>query len=245
MNERFIYPTKPDDILKELTDSKSNEIDDFVNAFPKEILNFSESFSKSYKKYLELYQITSKHQNSRNIEQIEFVTFFTYQILNNLFISERIFLLGFEVASGNILRQVAEGVAVVVLCSINFEISRVSKRKQIKFSFFDSFKQDKPFARSNNAIRHLENNRTIIQFSEQAIDLLVTIKKQCNEYSHPNVFNTSAFMSFEKLGRMYIGGCFDRGKIENYQVGLEFRAFLCSTFSNLIDGLKINIEKLF
>ena len=54
MEERFINPARPDEIVKEIFHDNSEVINEFSLHFSKEILEFAELFSEAYKKYLEL-----------------------------------------------------------------------------------------------------------------------------------------------------------------------------------------------
>ena len=216
MKERCLYPQHPDEILKELTSPNVEELDEFTKTFPQEIVSFAESFSAAFKKYLELRHCAEKNaEETRPIDQKDFVVFFSYQILDNLFTSLKTLLMGFQTASGNLMRQVAEGVAVVILCATSSEIKRNYKRngkpKTKTFHYYECFKGDKGYARAHMAISLLENNKEVVIISDYGIDILKLLKEHYNKYSHPNFWGTSSFISIRNPGKMYIGGCFDEG----------------------------------
>jgi hypothetical protein len=157
MKERSIFPQNPDEIIRELTRPNSEELNQFAKHFPQEVLGFSESFSYVFKKYLELRDSAEKYaENDRPIGQKDFVVFFSYQILDNLFTSFKTLLMGFQTVSGNLMRQVAEGVAIIILCAS--QIKRTDKRNAKSFLYYEGFKNDESYARSHNAIRLLEEN---------------------------------------------------------------------------------------
>ena len=88
MKQRIFDPLKPEDAIKELTNSNYEEIDLFSNKFPDEIYKFGESFSKAYKKFLELWHFTDDENKKKGgVPQKDYVAFFTYLILDNLFTS--------------------------------------------------------------------------------------------------------------------------------------------------------------
>jgi uncharacterized protein YxeA len=248
MKERVLYPQNSNEIIKELTTPNSEEIDQFSKQFPKEIVDFSESFSDAYKKYLELVHCCKKDvKNGDPISKKDFVRFFCYQILDNLLTSYKTLLMGFSLASGNLMRQVAEGTAVVMLCAANCSIKRKynksGKSKTMSFNFFEKFKDDRSYARAHCAINLLEENKEILNISDYGIEILKELKKYHNIHSHPNYISTSAFISFGDPGKMYLGGCFDAGKIEWYKSELGARNYFCMKIPNLIDGLILQLSQ--
>jgi len=60
MEERFLNPTRPDEIVKELFHDNSEVLNEFSGRFSKELLEFAELFSEAYKKYLELNHLIPK-----------------------------------------------------------------------------------------------------------------------------------------------------------------------------------------
>lgn len=249
MKERCLYPQNPDEIIKDLISPNVEELDQFTKQFPQEIVSFAESFSAAFKKYLELKHCAEKNaEKTRPIDQKDFVAFFSYQILDNLFTSFKTLLMGFQTASGNLMRQVAEGVAVVILCATNSEIKKEYKKngktKSEYFHYYKCFKDDKSYARAHMAISLLENNKEIVKISDYGIEILKLLKDHNNKYSHPNFWSTSSFISIGNPGKMYIGGCFDEGKVEWYKHEIEARIRFCKKLPRLIDGLILRVKDL-
>ena len=245
MKERCLFPQNPDEIIRELTSPNLEELDQFSKHFPQEVVDFAESFSDVFKKYLELRHSAEKNaEKTRPIGQKDFVVFFSYQILDNLFTSFKTLLMGFQTASGNLMRQVAEGVAVVILCATNSQIKRKDKTKTKSFQYYECFKIDKSYARSHNAIRLLENNKEIVRISDYGLEMLKLLKEYNNRYSHPNFWSTSSFISIGNPGKMYIGGCFDEGKVEWYKQEIEARIQFCRELPRLFDGLIFKVKNL-
>ena len=84
----------------------------------------------------------------------------TYQFLDNLYSSTSILLHGFFTASGNLFRQTAEGMALSVLCPLDYKIKRkINKNKFQVFNFYECFKIKKKFTYAHNAIKLLEQNQ--------------------------------------------------------------------------------------
>lgn len=249
MKKRCLYPQHSDEVIKELTSPNVEELDQFTKSFPQEIVSFAEAFSIAFKKYLELKHCAEKNaEANRPIDQKDFVVFFSYQILDNLFTSLKTLLMGFQTASGNLMRQVAEGVAVVILCATSNEVKRKYKRNgKIKtkcFHYYEAFRSDKRYARAHMAISLLESNRKIANISDYGIEILGLLKEHNNKYSHPTFWSTSSFISIGSPGKMYIGGCFDEGKVEWYKHEIDTRVHFCRKLPKLINGLILRIRDL-
>ncbi len=249
MKERCLYPQHSDEVIKELTSPNVDELDKFTKSFPKATVNFAELFSTAFKKFLELKHCAEQGAPAdRPIGQRDFVVFFTYQVLDNLFTSMKTLLMGFQTASGNLMRQVVEGVAVVILCATSTQIKRIYKRngktKTKCFHYYEAFKNDKAYARAHMAIGLLESNRNLVGISDYGIEILELLKEHNNKYSHPTFWSTSSFISMGNPGKMYIGGCFDQGKLRWYKQEIAARGHFCRKLPELIDGLTLRMGNL-
>ena len=130
MKERFINPARPDEIVKEFYYDNSEVINEFTVHFSKEILEFAELFSEAYKKYLELNRLIKDTEN----KQKAYVVGITYFLLDNLLTSVKLFIMGYAIPSGNLIRQVIESVALATLCSLKYKIQISNNIKLSKFS---------------------------------------------------------------------------------------------------------------
>lgn len=83
--ENFIKPEKVEDLVKELTSPNIYELENFSKIFSKEILEFSDNFSKTYQKFHELERSVGRSSNdTRGISQENCVLFFTLQFIQNI-----------------------------------------------------------------------------------------------------------------------------------------------------------------
>lgn len=237
MTKQLINPAKPDEIVKALFNGNSDIIDAYSKEFSKEILNFAEEYATAYKRYMELNRLSI---NEKNV-QIAYVAGLSYLLFENLFTSFKLFILGYQSPSGNIMRQVTESIALATLCSLDFDIV-INKNKSI--NFFDSFVLQKPEAQSHHAIRYLENNFKSIGIKQIAIDNLKSAKNFYNNYSHPSLLSMANIMSFQSPGDTYIGGSFDTEKIDEYKDELVHRINFCKILPDFIEGLICRVKKL-
>ncbi len=241
MEERFINPARPEEIVQEIFHDNSEVINEFSGHFSKEILEFAELFSEAYKKYLELNHLLKGTEN----KQKAYVGGITYLLLDNLLTSVKLFIMGYEIPSGNLMRQVIESVALATLCSLKDKIRIKIKENRTKdIHFYSNFINHKSEAKSFMALKHLELNYDNLGINEDAIIALKKSRTFYHEYSHPGEFSLASTISFEKSGKSFIGGSFDNGKMVEYKKELVHRINFCKILPNIIEGLIYRVNQL-
>ena len=233
-------PSKPEDIIKEIFDVNSEIINNFSKHFSKELLDFAELFSEAYKKHLELDRLITGPSNL----QIAHVSGLVFMMLDNLLISVKLFVMGYQIPSGNLMRQVIESIPLMILCSLKDNIRIKMKNNKTKtIHYYTSFLKNKSEAQSHKAIHHLEMNYQDIGINKDEIDTLKKARKFYHNYSHPTQLGMATKISFEVPNTSFIGGCFDSGKIKEYKKELVHRNNFCRIIPNIIDGLTISLKK--
>lgn len=241
MEERFVNPARPDEIVKELFHDNSEVLNEFSGQFSKELLEFAELFSAAYKKHLELNHLIKDTEN----KQKAYVSGLTYLLLDNLLTSVKLFIMGYAIPSGNLMRQVIEAVALATLCSLKDKIRITTKKNRTKdIHFYTSFVNHKSEAKSFLALKHLEANFNNLGINEDAISALKKSKTFYHHYSHPGELSLASTISFEKSDKLFIGGSFDKGKMEEYKKELIQRINFCKILPNIIDGLIYRVKQL-
>lgn len=234
-------PNKPEDIIREIFDVNSEIINDFSKHFSKELMDFADLFSEAYKRYLELDRLITGPANI----QIAYVSGLVFMMLDNLLISVKLFVMGYQIPSGNLMRQVIESIPLMILCSLKDNIRiKIQKNKTKTIHFYTSFLKNKSEAHSHKAIHHLEMNYHDIGIKKDAIDILKKARKFYHNYSHPSQLTLATKISFETPDTSFIGGCFDNGKIDEYKKELVHKNNFCSIVPNIIEGLTISLKKL-
>ncbi len=247
IKENKIKPEKVEDLVKELTSPNNFELEKFSKTFPEEILEFSENFSKTYKKFYELERVVDLSLNdTQGVSQENCILFFTFQFIQNLFSSTKLLLFGYQLASGNLMRQVIEGAAIAILCSLKCKIKRkVNKNEYNEFFYFKSFKEEKDYAKSHKAVNLLVLNKDISGITKHGEQIIKLFKSHGNDYSHPNFRNTLLMIPKESFeNKIYFGSYFDPERIEEYRNELIVRIKLCKILPDLIDKLLINVKLL-
>ena len=241
MEERIINLAKPNEIIKELFHDNSEVLNEFSDKFSKELLEFAELFSEAYKKHLELDHLVEDSQN----EQRAYVSGLTLLLLDNLLTSVKLFILGYEIPSGNLMRQVIESVALAILCSLKDKIQIPIKNNKTKdIHFYTSFINHKSEAKSFLAIKYLEANHDKLGINKDAIESLKKAQVFYHHFSHPGEMSLASMISYEKTGKAYICGSFDKGKIEQYKTELVWRVNFCKHLPSIFQHLIYNVKQL-
>jgi hypothetical protein len=241
MEERFINPARPDEIVKELFHDNSEVLNEFSDQFSKELLEFAELFSVAYKKHLELIHLIKDTKN----KQKAYVSGLMHLLLDNLFTSVKLFIMGYEIPSGNLMRQAIESVALATLCFLKDKIKiKTKKNRSRDIHFYTSFVNHKSEAKSFLALKHLEANFNNLGINKDAISALEKSKNFYNHYSHPGKLSLASTISFEKPDKLFMGGSFDKRKEEQYRKELKQRINFCKILPNIIDGLIYRVKQL-
>lgn len=174
MKDRIINLASPQEIVQEIFHDNKEILDEFAKYHSSEILEFSEKYSIAYKKYLELNRLVNKKNN----QQVAHVTAFTYLLLDSLLLSLKLFVMGYTIPSGNLMRQVVESIALTSLCSLKGEITIYRKKgEKQKIHFYTQFLNKEPVAKSFLAVKYLKWNVKDLRINEESIQTLIKFKK--------------------------------------------------------------------
>lgn len=237
-NENKINPAKPEDIVKEIFGDDLSPLKKFQDTYSKEVLESSEEFSEVYKKFLSMDRV------AKDDKQKMYVSGFVYSILNNLLVSMKLLAIGNFIPSGNLMRQAIEAVAVAILCSEKNKIDVYGKKKKIKKIFYyKKFMSNHSLAHSSKSLSQLHLNRELLGINIEALEQLTKSRTFYHQYSHPSKLGLGVILSFAEKGEIYMGSCFDEGKQKAYQKELSQRIQFCKILPNLIEHLKVKLNK--
>jgi len=232
-------PAKPDQIVKELFSCNNEITDNFSKNFPTELLEFAEFFSKSYKKFLELEHTI---RNSKN-DQKAYCSGLIYLLLDNLFTSTKLYIFGYQIPSGNLMRQAIEGIALACLCSVDQQIF-IDTQKTKRIHFYSNFIQDKRVAQSHKAIDYLELNSIPLGINRETLNSLKKVRKIYHNYSHPSKLALYAIINYGAEEKIFMGGGFDSQKLEIYRQELINKIVICKLLPQVIEWLIRKIKIL-
>lgn len=240
--EYEINPAVFEDVIKALFDSNQKIIDKFANEYSKPLTDFSESFSKAYKKYLELERLIIKlGPTTRNA----YIAGIVYLTLDNIFSSMKLLISGYQTASGNLYRQSMEGIVLAILCSVKGEVKiKTDKNKHKLIDFYASFLNDSKDTQSHKVVSILEFNHQDLGVNLKAITNLKKAISFYHKYSHPTQLSLGTTMTFTGTGESYFGGGFDTAKKDRYTKEIGHRTEFTDLMPNIIEVIISNTKKL-
>ena len=151
--------------------------------------------------------------------------------------------MGYQTPSGNLMRQALEGVALSTLCALNEHIEiKIKKNRTKEIHFYSCFIENKGVAKSHKALDRLEHNCEKLGIQKEAITIFKKSRSHFHKHSHPSKTSLATMMSFENPGKSFVGGSFDKGKVEIYKIELQERNNFCRILPNIFGWLidKVN-----
>ncbi len=226
----------PAEVVKEIFDNDQWVKDEFTANLSADILQFGAAFAESFKRFPQLDQLSSGN------DQAALVAGFMYGVFDDLLVSMKLLVAGKLTASGNLMRQAIEGIAVAILCASPERITVGKKGGHEKVDYWQCVKSGDKRVYSHLSVDQLGDNWTILGVRRDAIKKLKSGRAHYNRFSHPNRITMAMRMDMGESGPVFAGGNFDKAKLPAYKVEICQRASLCTILPQLIDGLIARLE---
>lgn len=231
--------TKPECIVLEIFDDDKWVKDRFSAQFSAELLEFAEAIAGAFKRYPELESLIQGHD-----EQALYVHAFVHGIFDDLITSTKLLVTGKMIASGNLMRQTLEGIAIAILCSYRGLLlipdNKSKKQQTIPVKYWELVKANDRRVVANKSLAHLNLNYSSLGVAVGAIDEFKRAIKIYNLASHPSLFSLVARINAtEKEVMQFVGGVFNDEMIPVYRHEIVSRTNLCKILPSVI-GLTIS-----
>ena len=217
--------------LKEILLSDNSEYQKkFTSEFAKEIDQLSNDLFLAYQRYE---KIEARDKNREFL-----IKSFIFNAIQNIVSAFNIFISGYLVSPGNLMRQYHESIAWSILCStaalnyyekITEEIG--NKTKSIKF---------------HKGLDIVQKNLSkLTNIDASAWRKFKKIRDSYHNLSHTTLLAISANAIIDGKGCI-LGGYFDKGKIKQYRQEIKKMLSAAKLLPNIIDGIEnqLNTEKL-
>ena len=209
-------------IYKEVTQDDSEVRGRYLTEFHAEIDNFVELMTNSYLRWQTLDNEIGQD------ERLGHVSAFTFSAITLHILSMKLFLTGHLIASGNLMRQVVESIAMALLCSSN-SLGVLDKFIRGHYS-------------TQKAIPQVIKHSKTLNLKKGGLEDIKKAQTFYHSFSHPSRMTLASHMSFETDGGLYVGCSFDEGKIEQYKIEVGGRVNLAKVFPNFIEAVSYNIK---
>lgn len=228
--------TDPVAICKELFDDDRWIKDEFAERFSVEALKLSEALAVAFRFFPRLDALSRDGD-----EHAAFVSGFVFGIFDDLVVSSKLLISGKMIASGNLMRQAIEGVAVSILCASQVPVfvqhGKGRARVSVPVTYWRKVRDRAPIVHSHRSLDHLELNADELGVSRAAIKRLKDARHFYHQFSHPSQLGMASRMSMGEAGSIFIGGNFDEAKLKAYRVEFAERTGLCSILPEMIQAL--------
>jgi len=206
-------------ITQELLEDDHEVRSQFFKQFDTEIKEFIQEMTTAFAAWKK-YDVRIGNDKRR-----AYVSAFLYNALTNLLASTKLFVTGYSIPSGNLVRQTIEAMCSAMLCSAE------------TLQYFEHIDQDH-FAPHKAGKLLLKNYKTF-NIDQKAVQALVKLNAFYHKFSHSTSLTLAHNMSFSNLGRTYLGPSFDDEKIFAYQKEIKTRINLAKNIANVCEGMLI------
>lgn len=224
-------------VVKEVFDDDHWIKDEFANRLSPEILCFGESLAQSFQKFPMLDRLA----NGGN-EQAALTAGFIHGILDDLLVSMKLLVAGKMLASGNLMRQAIEGVAVAILCAAKTPIRVKQNDKEVEIDYWREIKAQNPVTYAHRAINQLERNQEALRVDQDAILKLKSAQQHYHLFSHPSLMAMASRVTLGEPGLIFLGGGFDEAKLSAHRIEIRERTGFCTIMPDVIDRLAKQFE---
>lgn len=193
----------------------------YKKQFKKEISQFVDLIHEDYK----LFKLVDK--DCRNDYRRSFTSAYLYHAINDLISSFDLFLSGYIVPSGNLLRQFTESCAMAILLSNN----RINY-----FNYFKKHWDNKTIdsIKVNKAFSKVSDNLNKLGISRRAWNEIRKIRNFEHQYSHPTLLSLTANIDFCSENEI-LGPHYDLEKIGTYGKEMGMRIIAAKYLKSIIE----------
>lgn len=177
--------------------------------------------------------------NQAETMQTALVTAFAYGVLDDIVTSTKLLFAGKLPASGNLMRQAVEGIAMSFLCSADAPLIIKKNKNQppVTARYWQKVDDDDHRTQGHKAIEQLEWNAGTLGVSGGAVANMRTATKHYNAYSHCGKLTIASRVALERVGTAYVGGHFDPAKLDAYRSEMNQRIGLCRLLPPFLEHL--------
>ncbi|HOE10983.1 MAG TPA: hypothetical protein PLQ35_11580 [bacterium] len=229
-----VHLSEPDEVMRELQSDDAEVRRSFEEEFSENIADFCKYFAESWSAFL------SFQREVRNDKQRAYVACIIMSVLNNAFTSLKLFISGYSIPAGNLMRQAIESIAVALLCSSRTQIHLPGKKESIDYFHAHSMKDQR--TKAHRALIVLGENIKMLGIEAKSVEILKKQQKSYHDSSHTSHLSLMNMVSLGKENDIYIGSSYDKAKEDFYRHEIISRVDFCKIIPNLIQGISENMR---
>lgn len=172
---------------------------------------------------------------------------FIHNAIQNTISAFNIFISGYIVAPGNLMRQYHESVAWGILCSTN-RLPYCNKIKQIwktaKENQIEKFHTLNDNLKFSKGLGYVKDNLDIFnKVEETSWKKFIKIRNFYHNLSHSSLIGISTNAVMDAKGEIVLGAYFDTGKIKHYREEIISMINAVEILPNIIEGINQQIKE--
>jgi hypothetical protein len=179
------------------------------------------------------YKLFKQVDNTCNVGKRNVVTAaYIYTAINNLVSSFNIFISGYTVPSGNLMRHFYESSIMALLFSAK------------KLKYFEKFDKNPGKFQANKVFEYAKRNLNVLGINSKAWKYFIKQKNFYHSYSHSSAFamSTNTVMDPNLQGTMILGSFFDKGKKKEYEKEIQIRIGAVKFLTDTIKVIRIQLN---
>ncbi|WP_244139913.1 hypothetical protein [Burkholderia stabilis] len=245
MTPKQVDMTNTEAVLREIFDEDLQVKDRFAAHLGAELLSLSEALAACFA----LLPAINEAANRAETMRTAFVAGFVFGVLDDVLTSTKLLVTGKLLASGNLMRQVLEGMAMALLCAhdapliIGKKNVGTKKAQNVVEQYWKALEADGHYAQGHHAIKQLDWNKSALHLTDAEIAGFEEARKHYNRFSHAGKLSIAGRVDLEGVGVAYVGGHFDDAKLDGYRAELHSRIDLCRMLPGFMRRMLASIAR--
>ncbi|WP_245163741.1 hypothetical protein [Burkholderia latens] len=216
--------TNPADVLRDVLDDDRAVKDQFGQALDGELHELADVLAACFALLPAINEAANRAETMRTALMAGFV----FGVLDDVLTSTKLLVAGKLLASGNLMRQVIEGIAMAALCSTDeLLILEPKKSGPVMARYWEKLEAGDPRTQGHRAVGQLSLNAAKLGFNDDAVKRMTAAKQHYNRFSHAGTFSIAGRVALNEPGTAFVGGHFDEAKLDGYRAELRERIGLC------------------
>ncbi|WP_230945154.1 hypothetical protein [Burkholderia territorii] len=164
-----------------------------------------------------------------NLPRTNLMIALAFGVIDDLTVSTKLLTAGKLPASGNVMRQALEGLAMAILCSTDdlLVIDQPKDKRPVQARYWEKFMRGDSRVQGQHALCQLGWNAEKLGVNADGVKLLQRAQKFFHPFSHCGQLAIASRAALEHPGRFHIGGHFEEAKLSGYRIHLEQHIGLC------------------
>ncbi len=200
----------------------------FKTSFGNEINQFIDNIYVTYKAY----KVIDKE--CKGDVRKTWVAAYLYNAIHVLISAFNIFISGYIIPSGNLMRQFHESVAMSMLLS------------NTKLKYFDDYIREPRDFKVYQVFTFIDKHLSSFEINTKSWNNFLKVKDFYHNLSHPSALAVSSLAVLEsKKNLVVLGSYYDAGKLREYKIEIDRMVNAADILKNIIEGItdQLNIKQ--